>query len=85
MTAIYRAHWKTLNSIANSRFKELAPYLDSDAPTCPTRKLRRWRNNYLEAEAIYGAGYIGLLPKHKGRGNRLQKIDEITWLTDKTM
>jgi hypothetical protein len=37
------------------------------------RTIRGWQTLFLDAEARYGCGYVGLLPKTKGRGNRSAK------------
>lgn len=63
---------------ANRRYETVQPYLGQGAPTCPTRKIRRWRNQYQQTEALYGSGYIGLLPDHQKKGNYLAKVDEAT-------
>jgi putative transposase len=63
---------------ANRRYEIVQPYLEPDAPTCPTRTIRRWRNQYRQAEKLHGNGYIGLLPDHQKKGNYSAKIDETT-------
>jgi transposase InsO family protein len=42
------------------------------------RTLRSWVASYRSAEAAYGAGYLGLLPKTAKRGNRGRKLPEQT-------
>lgn len=37
------------------------------------RTLRRWVKQFREAEASYGCGYVGLLPRTSNRGNRKPK------------
>ena len=50
----------------------------------PERTVRRWKKMYVEAEAAFGWGYLGLLPKVKDRGNRTPKLPEmIGTLADK--
>lgn len=63
---------------ANRRHEIIQPYLEKDAPTCPTRTIRRWRNQYWQAEKLYGNGYIGLLPDHHKKGNYSAKVNEVT-------
>jgi len=63
---------------ANRRYEIAQPYLEQGAPTCPTRTIRRWRNQYQQAEKLYGNGYIGLLPDHQKKGNYSAKVDETT-------
>lgn len=43
----------------------------------PTRTIRDWLANFRDAEAAYGYGYVGLLPKTAARGNRNPKADEV--------
>jgi|SRR5579872_666243 len=40
------------------------------------RTLRRWILRYRAAESQFGAGYLGLLPRTKNRGNRTPRISE---------
>jgi putative transposase len=48
------------------------------------RTLRRWVKQFREAEAIYGCGYVGLLPRTSKRGNRSSKAPtQSTELLDK--
>jgi len=63
---------------ATRRYEIVQSYLEKDAPTCPTRTIRRWRNQYWQAEKLYGYGYLGLLPDHQKKGNYLAKVDEAT-------
>ncbi len=42
------------------------------------RTLRSWVASYRAAEAAYGTGYLGLLPKTARRGNRGRKLPEQT-------
>lgn len=44
----------------------------------PGRTLRHYVSSYRKAEAIYGVGYIGLLPQKRYRGNRNRKLPEET-------
>jgi len=61
---------------ANRRYEAIQPYLVSEAPPTPSSTIRRWRIAYRKAQELYGSGYIGLLPKHHAKGNRLSKMDE---------
>ena len=63
---------------ANERYDAIKPYLADDAPpiTKVSRSIRRWRDDYLSAEQLYGKGngYLGLLPKHLNKGH-IPKLD----------
>jgi putative transposase len=65
---------------ANEKYDAIKPYLADDAPpiTKVSRSIRRWRDNYLSAEQLYGKGngYLGLLPKHLNKGH-LPKLDPL--------
>lgn len=66
---------------ANRRYQIIAPYLQGSAPSfesIPKRTFYRWVNQWRKAEALYGSGYIGLLPKSHLRGNRLPKLPPAT-------
>lgn len=39
-----------------------------------TRTIRNWYNDFLHAEREFGAGFIGLIPRTKKRGNRTPRI-----------
>lgn len=52
---------------------------DAD-PSVPSRTLRRWAASYRAAEAKYGNGYMGLLPRSHDRGNSTQRLPESTRL-----
>ena len=51
--------------------------LSEVAVTVSARTLRRWKAHYLEAEAQYGCGYLGLIPQTNKRGNRTPKSDAV--------
>jgi putative transposase len=51
--------------------------LSEIAVTVSTRTLRRWKAQYLQAEAQYGCGYLGLIPQTSKRGNRTLKSDAV--------
>ncbi len=63
---------------ANERFHHVKCYLDGEriSPAVPGRTLRLWLARYRLAEAQYGNGYVGLLPKTGGRGNRTLRLPE---------
>lgn len=63
---------------ANRRYEIIAPLLrgTTDAAAAPTtRTQRQWRAQYRAAEAEYGCGYIGLLPKWRQSGNYVPRLD----------
>jgi putative transposase len=66
---------------ANERFRLVQAYLERDeeqvrsAPVTE-RTLRRWARSFQEAQAGYGSGYVGLLPRTARRGNRRPKAPE---------
>lgn len=39
------------------------------------RTIRDWIKKFREAENLYGNGYLGLLPNHKNKGNRVQRLN----------
>ena len=62
---------------ANRRYKIIAPQLAGhrlDRRKVPARTIRRWVSRWKKAEARYGCGYVGLLPRHQDRGNYQQKL-----------
>lgn len=65
--------------VANMRFRVVQAYQkrekDFYANVAP-RTIRGWQTLFRDAEARYGCGYVGLLPKTKGRGNRSAKASE---------
>jgi putative transposase len=66
--------------VANQRFEIVQKHLKrepgSDGAAVPERTLRLWAANYRQAEAQYGSGYLGLIPKTSQRGNRGSKLPE---------
>ncbi|MCI0628550.1 MAG: TnsA endonuclease N-terminal domain-containing protein [Acidobacteria bacterium] len=64
--------------LANYRFTVVSSHLsgESDASDAQAsgRTLRRWISEYRAAQAQYGSGYLGLLPRMHQRGNRLEKL-----------
>lgn len=59
---------------ARQHYEEIQPYLEALAPTCPSKTIKRWKDRYLAAEKEYGNGFVGLIPKHRQKGNRIPKI-----------
>jgi putative transposase len=50
------------------------------------RTIRDWAKKFREAEEIYGNGYLGLIPNHKNRGNRLSRLnDQVKELMNKVI
>ena len=66
----------------NYRHEIVRCLLDGTAPTSPIpvplRTSRRWLAMYKNAEALYGGGYLGLLPQGYRRGNRICKLPAAT-------
>lgn len=61
---------------ANQRFHLVQAYLQRQAEICrdvSERTLRDWVKKFRTAEAQYGCGYVGLLPRTAWRGNRTAK------------
>ena len=44
----------------------------------PARTIRDWFSKWRESRGQYGCGYVGLLSHHQEKGNRQQKIPNIT-------
>ncbi|MBW4558807.1 MAG: hypothetical protein KME59_23385, partial [Trichormus sp. ATA11-4-KO1] len=63
---------------ANARYEAIKPYLEENSPpiTKASRSIRRWRQQYQQAQKLYGEnhGYVGLLPKHLDKGHH-QKLE----------
>ncbi|ACB85552.1 TnsA endonuclease N-terminal domain-containing protein [Natranaerobius thermophilus] len=66
--------------IATKRYEEIVPILNGKNPNTdtPPRTLRNWVSNYREAEKVFGNGYVGLLPRHKDKGNKMPQIHQRT-------
>jgi len=66
--------------VANQRFEIVQRHLNReprpDGTSVPERTLRLWAANYRQAEAQYGSGFLGLIPKTSQRGNRGSKLPE---------
>ena len=66
--------------VANERHRLLEAYQNKQREVyegTPTRTIRDWQAHFRDAEAAYGYGYVGLLPKTAARGNRKPKADEV--------
>ncbi|WP_243372624.1 DDE-type integrase/transposase/recombinase [Geotalea sp. SG265] len=64
--------------IANSRMDCIRPYLNGEVIVVGTSTIYRWLRQYRKAEAKYGIGYLGLLPRHKDKGNEKPKLEQET-------
>ncbi len=65
--------------VANQRYRLVEAYQNKRREVyagTPTRTIRDWFAHFRDAEATYGYGYIGLLPKTAARGNRTPKATE---------
>ena len=64
--------------IANERFDLVKRHMEGEAAPAvvPARTLRLWLAQYRLAREKYGNGYVGLLPKTGGRGNRNLRLPE---------
>lgn len=65
-------------AIALKRLEFIQPYLGGIPSTQATRAQREWLKGYRRALAIYGEGFVGLLPQTAKRGNRKSKLDQRT-------
>ncbi len=66
---------------ANRRYALITPLLHgrpAAAESPPARTLRLWMAAFRAAQARYGAGYLGLLPRAAARGNRTPRLPEAT-------
>ncbi len=64
--------------VANQRYLIVEAYRNKQREVyadTPTRTIRDWLVHWRSAEATYGYGYVGLLPKTAARGNRTPKVD----------
>ena len=69
--------------IANQRYPLVQAYRERKSAahaetSVPTRTLRSWVARFNEAEAKYGTGYVGLLPRTGRSGNRTRKAPQDT-------
>ena len=65
--------------VANHRYTIIRPCLQGCSPKeakLPSRTVRRWLKKWRDAEQTYGCGYLGLLPREQGKGNRKRKLPE---------
>ena len=70
---------------ALSRYTVIRPCLYGEpcgVSALPARTLSRWLALYREAEASYGAGLLGLIPRCHARGNRAPRLPEQTRLLE---
>lgn len=66
-------------NVANQRYRLVEAYQNKQREVyagTPTRTIRDWQAHFRDAEAAYGCGYVGLLPKTTARGNREPKVAE---------
>src|SRR5437762_2277823 len=61
--------------IATYRYKLLGRALPEET-VVSARTLQRWRTQFRTAEAIYGHGFLGLIPQQNQRGNRLPRLSQ---------
>src|SRR6266567_7086470 len=59
--------------VATYRYKLLGRALPEET-VVSARTLQRWRTKFRTAEAIYGQGFIGLIPGRNRQGNRLPRL-----------
>ncbi len=63
--------------VANERFAALEAHAPGNgSQSVPPRTLRSWAARFREAKAVYGDGYLGLLPRTGDRGNRQARLPE---------
>jgi putative transposase len=72
--------WSTASerdlAIATQRYHAI--HTPATASTVPARTLRSWAARFHEAEAKYGVGFVGLLPRTSRSGNRTLKMPQET-------
>jgi len=61
--------------IATYRYKLLGRALPEET-VVGARTLQRWRTQFRTAEAIYGHGFLGLIPQQNRRGNRQPRLSQ---------
>jgi transposase InsO family protein len=68
--------------VANQRFELVSRHLRGEPvpqnSSVKDRTMRVWVAQYRQAEAEFGSGYLGLLPRTRQRGNRESKLPEAT-------
>ena len=63
--------------VANERFAAVESHFHGNTgQSVSTRTLRSWAARFREAEAAFGDGYLGLLPRIRDRGNRQARLPE---------
>src|SRR5258708_2694593 len=62
-------------AIATYRYKVLGGALPEET-AISARTLQRWRRRFRSAEAIYGHGFLGLIPELHRRGNHLPRLSQ---------
>jgi hypothetical protein len=60
---------------ATYRYKILGRALPEET-IVPARTLQRWRMKFRTAEAIYGHGFVGLIPGQNRQGNHLPRLSQ---------
>lgn len=66
-------------AIANRRAERVQSYINGDlgqSPHALTRSERRHVSQFLQAQEIYGNGYVGLLPRTQFKGNRTPRMND---------
>ncbi len=66
---------------ANRRYRIICPYLDGErvsSELAPARTVYDWLKKYRTAEALYGNGFLGLIPRTHESGNRRSRLPELT-------
>ena len=61
--------------VATERYKLLGQAAGAQG-TVPARTLRQWREAFREAEAVYGHGFVGLIPRWNKSGNHLPRLSK---------
>lgn len=74
-TLLHQASYRD-RAIATQRYRQIEAFLNNTASTKTNRSQRRWIASFLKAEKAYGRGFVGLLPQHQHKGNRLPKMME---------
>ena len=66
---------------AHRRYEMLRPHLAGEriaGGLVPARTVYDWLRKYRRAEALYGNGFLGLLPRTHASGNRTRKLPALT-------
>ncbi|QZN75520.1 TnsA endonuclease N-terminal domain-containing protein [Paenibacillus sp. DR312] len=67
--------------VANERMEQIIPYLSDNSTQIleqPNRTIRHFIRKFKENKRLHGNGYIGLLPRHREKGNRTKRLSEDT-------